>query len=171
MKTYILLFRSINVGGKNLLSMKALTELLTAEGFINVQTYIQSGNVVLQSTEKPGDSLSAAMNRTFGFAPKVFVLEKQELFAVVQGLPYNVTQGKTLHFYFCEERPVFDESSVRPLLAGEEDFAVAPKGVYLFAPGGLGRSKAAAKIAACLGERTTVRNWNTVLTLHRIATG
>ena len=49
MKTYILLLRGINVGGHNLIPMKALTALLTGLGFKNVKTYIQSGNVVLQS--------------------------------------------------------------------------------------------------------------------------
>ena len=46
MNTYILLFRGINVGGKNTIKMKELVSLLEDLGLFQVQTYIQSGNVV-----------------------------------------------------------------------------------------------------------------------------
>lgn len=53
MKTYIALFRGINVGGNNIIKMKDLVELLEGLGAKQVKTYIQSGNVVLQSIEEP----------------------------------------------------------------------------------------------------------------------
>jgi uncharacterized protein (DUF1697 family) len=43
MKTYVALFRGINVGGNNMLPMKALTVLLERNGCEEVRTYIQSG--------------------------------------------------------------------------------------------------------------------------------
>jgi uncharacterized protein (DUF1697 family) len=46
MKTFIVLLRGINVGGKNLLPMRKLVGSLEALGLENVSTYIQSGNVV-----------------------------------------------------------------------------------------------------------------------------
>ncbi len=49
-KSYVLLIRGINVGGKNKVPMPALKQLLEKQGFENVRTYIQSGNVVLDST-------------------------------------------------------------------------------------------------------------------------
>ena len=53
MTTHILLLRGINVSGHNLIKMEALTKMLINLGFRNVQTYIQSGNVILQSDETP----------------------------------------------------------------------------------------------------------------------
>jgi len=50
MKTYVVLLRGINVGGKNKISMAALKLFLEEQGFTEVITYIQSGNVILQST-------------------------------------------------------------------------------------------------------------------------
>jgi len=58
MKSYIALFRGINVGGKNVLPMKALKALLENLDLQNVKSYIQSGNVVFQSNEKSTLGLS-----------------------------------------------------------------------------------------------------------------
>jgi len=49
MKIHILLFRGINVGGNNILPMKALASLLEEHGCRNVRTYIRSGNVVAEA--------------------------------------------------------------------------------------------------------------------------
>lgn len=51
MKTYVLLLRGINVSGHKKIKMTALDEKLTNLGLQNVQTYIQSGNVVFRSKE------------------------------------------------------------------------------------------------------------------------
>ena len=59
MNTYIALFRSINVGGKNTLKMKDLVSLMEALGAKQVKTYIQSGNVILESTNDPSRLSSA----------------------------------------------------------------------------------------------------------------
>ena len=50
-KKWIVLFRGINVGGHNILPMKALVALLESIGYTKVKTYIQSGNVVLEAKE------------------------------------------------------------------------------------------------------------------------
>ena len=53
MSNFVVLLRGINVGGKNRLPMKELITLLASNGFDNVKTYIQSGNLVLASPENP----------------------------------------------------------------------------------------------------------------------
>ncbi len=50
MPSYIALLRDINVGGKNLLPMKTLAAMVEKYGCTSVKTYVQSGNVVFQST-------------------------------------------------------------------------------------------------------------------------
>jgi len=47
--TYLVLFRGINVGGKNKVPMAELKALLTELGFQDVRTYIQSGNAIVRS--------------------------------------------------------------------------------------------------------------------------
>ena len=46
-----MLLRGINVGGKNTVSMTALKEALASLGYANVSTYINSGNIVLDSAK------------------------------------------------------------------------------------------------------------------------
>jgi uncharacterized protein (DUF1697 family) len=47
---YAVLFRGINVGGKNTVKMAELKQLLIDSGLFNVKTYIQSGNAVFETT-------------------------------------------------------------------------------------------------------------------------
>jgi uncharacterized protein (DUF1697 family) len=83
MNTYIALLRGINIGGKNILPMKELVTILETLGYENIQTYIQSGNVVLRSSKKVGvkdaAEISGAIFRKKGFEPKVLLLSAKQL--------------------------------------------------------------------------------------------
>ena len=57
MKTWIALLRGINVGGNHIIPMKELKQLMESNGFSNVRTYIQSGNVVFESPQRPLDKI------------------------------------------------------------------------------------------------------------------
>ena len=48
---YILLLRGINVGGKNKVSMNDLKKVLSNEGFEDVDSYINSGNLFFRSDQ------------------------------------------------------------------------------------------------------------------------
>jgi uncharacterized protein (DUF1697 family) len=71
MKTYVILLRGINVGGKNKIPMAELKLFLEEQGFKDVVTYIQSGNVVLRS-DLPAKRLSAKIENSL---PKKFKLD------------------------------------------------------------------------------------------------
>ena len=51
---HIVLLRGINIGARNRIAMGKLREALEEAGFKEVRTHLQSGNVVLASTAKPG---------------------------------------------------------------------------------------------------------------------
>jgi uncharacterized protein (DUF1697 family) len=70
---YVILLRGINVGGKNKLSMAALKEALEELGCENVTTYINSGNVVLES-KKSAKALEAEIEKVL---PKKFKLDSE----------------------------------------------------------------------------------------------
>jgi len=53
MTAYVALFRGINVGGKHILPMQDLRDILGALGCENVRTYIQSGNAVFGIARGP----------------------------------------------------------------------------------------------------------------------
>lgn len=71
MTTYLILLRGINVGGKNKVSMAELRLGLEELGFANVRTYINSGNVLLESDQSP-KQISARIEELL---PKKFKLD------------------------------------------------------------------------------------------------
>ena len=82
MQTWIALFRGINVGGRNILPMAKLREDLASLKFKNVRTYIQSGNVVFESTAKKRGPLTRKIEKCVeeqhGFRPHVLVISSDE---------------------------------------------------------------------------------------------
>jgi uncharacterized protein (DUF1697 family) len=162
MTTYVILFRGINVGGNNILPMKDLKLLLEERGFQNVRTYIQSGNVVLNSLKIPGSEIGASINEKFDFEPHLLVLEKSEFEASVKNNPYSPTEGKMSHLYFCSKLPEPNLERLISLKAPSEEYELKENMFYLYAPDGIGRSKLAAKVESCLRVPATARNLNTI---------
>ncbi len=167
MTNYIALFRGINVGGRNRLAMKDLVSILEGLGYENIRTYIQSGNVVLES-EKPcsdqdSGKISDAIEAEVGFRPNVLLLSAEDLRAALAGNPFPTSEGKTLHFSFLETEPLApDLDTLAQLKSETEQFKLDGKVFYLHAPDGIGRSKLAEKVERCLGVSATGRNLNTV---------
>lgn len=166
-QTYIILFRGINVGGKNLLPMKELVEALSEYDYQNIKTYIQSGNMVLQSQAKPEDVPSIVLDR-FGFEPEVLILEESEFLTAVGNNPFSSPLGKDIHFFFCRDLPEPDSAKLQKYKSESEEYHIEGKVFYLFAPDGIGRSKLAANIESCLGTSATGRNLNTIHKLQEM---
>jgi uncharacterized protein (DUF1697 family) len=176
MKTYIALFRGINVGGKNVLPMKELIALLESLGFQNVKTYIQSGNAVFRSKEEDASGLSnrisAAIEKSHGFAPQVFLLELDELENAIASNPFPEAEAepKTLHMNFLASTPKNPDLKALESIKGDhERFVVKGNVLYLYAPDGLGRSKLAASAEKMLGVAMTGRNWRSVRKIMAMA--
>ncbi|HSX28373.1 MAG TPA: DUF1697 domain-containing protein [Candidatus Saccharimonadales bacterium] len=93
MRTYLLLLRGVNVGGKNKISMAELKRCLEALGFSGVTTYIASGNVIVQSDKQPNEIkaiVEAALPKTFKLDSaliKVLVLTRKQLSDVIAHKP------------------------------------------------------------------------------------
>ena len=167
MRTYIALFRGINVGGRNRLPMKDLVRILEDLGYHDVRTYIQSGNVVLVADEDLGEhdaqAISDAVEREFGFWPAVMLLRQSAIEAAVAENPFPTEIGKHLHFNFLERQPEApDLKTIQGLMSETEQMHLGNKVFYFYAPDGIGRSKAVEKIERCLGVSGTGRNFNTV---------
>ncbi len=169
MKTYIALFRGINVGGNSILPMKELVVVLESIGLHNLKTYIQSGNVLFQSKGKSDTQLSAAISgaikQSHGFEPKVLLLDSMALEKVIQANPFVEAEAvpNTLHVGFMASIPDDpDMQSLEKIRAEKERFQIIKNTFYLYAPDGIGRSKLAAQAEKILGAPMTMRNWRTV---------
>jgi uncharacterized protein (DUF1697 family) len=167
MKTYIALFRGINVGGKNRLPMNELVAIFQALGYENVQTFIQSGNVVFSSNEKVGEKEASRISSEIavkrGFEPTILILSEKQLQDAIYHNQFPTGEGKALHFFFLESMP--NQANLKRLNALKseaEEFQLVDKVFYLYAPDGIGRSKLASAVEKTLGVALTARNWNTV---------
>ncbi len=170
------MFRGINVGGRNSLPMKSLSGTLEAEGFSQIRTYIQSGNVVFQSRTGTAGSLATriarAVAQAHGFAPKVFVLAVSDLQRAVAANPFSAGEAEPnrLHLFFLAEKPESaDLGALNRLRAGREMFEIRGKVFYLYAPDGMGTSKLGAAAERHLGADATARNWRTLSALLEMA--
>jgi uncharacterized protein (DUF1697 family) len=176
MHTHIALLRGINIGGRNILPMSELAELLKGLGLQNIKTYIQSGNVVFQSEEIADSELSerigAAIGRSRGFTPSVLLLRLAELESAISSNPFPEaeSQPKTLHLFFLADVPEDpDLNTIESIKRDSERFALKDRVFYLHAPDGVGRSKLAARVEKSLGVAVTARNWRSVNKIMAIA--
>jgi uncharacterized protein (DUF1697 family) len=172
MTTLIALLRGINVIGNNKLPMKELSALLTGMDLLDVQTYIQSGNVTflcdIKNKATLAAKITAAIKAQYGFAPHVLLLEATELRKAMAGNPYPeaVTEPKSLHLFFLDEAPKHpDLKALEAIRTGGEQFKLTGKVFYLHTPDGFGPSKLATRVEKLLGVPATARNWNTVCKL------
>ena len=175
MTVYVALFRGVNVGGSHSLPMQALRNLLARVGCEDVQTYVQSGNAVFRSDEDASvirSSIKKAINEQFGFAPNVCLLTIEDYRSIVAANPFPdaVDTPRYLHVSFLigmANSPDLD--TLESLRSSTERYELADNAFYLHAPGGIGRSKLAAKVDKCLGVETTARNWRTVTKVSALA--
>ncbi|MCK8434984.1 DUF1697 domain-containing protein [Streptomyces sp. D2-8] len=173
--TYAALLRGINVGGSRKVPMADLRTLLAGLGHDDVRTYLQSGQAVFSaghgSEESLADEIAQAIDKRFGFGVDVIVRDHAYLRAVADACPFPAAdlEAKQLHVtYFstpvtADRFAEIDQDAYLP-----EEFRLADRALYLYAPNGLGRSKLAehlSKPRINKGVIATTRNWNTVVKL------
>jgi uncharacterized protein (DUF1697 family) len=172
MTRYIALFRGINVGEKNRLSMADLTAALDRLGCANVRTYIQSGNVVFDHAAGAAAALAASIQAellsTLNVDSAVLLLTVPELKSAMENNPYATldADASTIHLGFLAARPYLENlDKLAALKSPSEQYYLTGAVFYLYAPDGVGRSKLAAGAERFLGVPMTDRNWRTVTKL------
>src|SRR5260221_6268336 len=101
--TYVAFLRGVNVGGKSIVSMAAIKEALVALGLSDVRTYINSGNVIFSTRASAVQPLTAriekALEQHTGMAIKVLVMDHKTLKKIVDAIPRNWVDDKTMRTY------------------------------------------------------------------------
>ena len=155
--------------------MARLRQMLTDLGCTAVKTYIQSGNVVMDSTltdHQLASSLTDTIGREFGFWPPVLTLSRARLQRVMAQNPWPemVTEPAKLHvWFFSDPAAKVDAALLESLLAADEKVEVRPPAIYLWAPSGIGRSKLAARMDEVVDCPVTARNWRTLSKITELA--
>jgi uncharacterized protein (DUF1697 family) len=170
MATYIALLRGVNVGG-NILKMDRLRELCAKLGAKNPRTYVQSGNLVFEAPGSASEWIAKLEKKLAGesrLPVSVMVRTAAEMSSVLAANPFLKEKGmdtKRLAVAFLRQAPA------KPALAalaaveiGSERFHCRGKEIYLHCPDGFADSKLY-MLDKVLKQRTTTRNWNTVIKL------
>lgn len=168
MTTRIALLRGVNVAGTGKLPMAAFRELLADLGLGRVQTYIQSGNAVFDSSLAAPDLeglIRDAVAARYGFAPATFVLTADEIGEALTTHPFADADPKLVHVFFLRERPELDDAVLRTHALPGDGWHLGPRWVTLSTPAGIGRSRLADRLTRLLPSPMTARNLRTLAAL------
>lgn len=174
---YISILRGINVAGAKPLKMVELIKALEQLPLKEVKTYIQSGNVALQtSLSSPYEIqilIKDQIKKVFGYDVPVQVIDQQTLEQVILNNPFfekTETEPKSLHYTFLDAPPLEENiAKVMEISGGEDELIIKGQMAYLYCPNGYGRTKYTNTILENkLKVMATTRNWNTVKKLSEM---
>ncbi|MCU1304401.1 MAG: hypothetical protein JWQ87_4685 [Candidatus Sulfotelmatobacter sp.] len=177
MPIYISLLRGINVGAHKRIKMEQLRASFAALGFEQVQTYIQSGNVIFKTTKVSPSVLSkrieARILSDFGFQVSVVSRTVDEMAKTVESNPFFQKRGfdqEKLHVMFLSNAPAADAvKRLAELTVAPDQSHCFGQEIYLYLPNGVSGSDLMKRpLDRILSVVTTTRNWKTVNTLHQI---
>jgi uncharacterized protein (DUF1697 family) len=177
MTTHLALLRGINVSGHNMIKMEALKTTLEAVGFLNVQTYIQSGNVFVDTEEENpaavGFKIKQEIFKAFGHEVPIVVIGKTDLEACLKNNPFLKEAAldiKKLYVAFISTTLRSDSmndlkmSQVKP-----DEASIDANRIYIKYAVGAGKTRFDQKyIEKKLNVTATIRNWNTVTQLLKM---
>ena len=169
MAIFAALLRAINVGGTGMLPMKELAALCVGLGFENVRTYIQSGNVVFETSlaeSKIQATLEQMLTRKMDKKIDVFVRSASELRSILQGNPFPEAPPAKVAVVFLLQ-PAPKDLLDKVAKPGGEEVRLGKREIYIYYAEGMGRSKL--KLPPATGV-TTARNINTVAKLVAMTT-
>lgn len=168
MKTYILLLRGVMPVGKNKVPMAQLRDVLGKAGFGNVRTYIQSGNVFVD-TEAPATEVERRVRELIKthIGPDLAVVARTtaQLRKVLVGNPYQKGYDNSRIFFvlFASKPPADKVAALQAQDFGDEKLVITPDVAYMYIPGTYGRGKLSGNfLEKQLGVAATMRNFNTM---------
>jgi len=177
----IAILRGINVGGKRKILMADLKLLFDDLGFINITTYIQSGNVIFNSESKLTDiqiteKIEKAITNKYGFSVPVIVKSAKEIEESIRENPFYQKQNpdiNKLHLTLLKEQPTNENILKTESYNYEPDkFVIKGKRVFVFCNGKYHQSKLTNNFFENkLKVPATTRNWKTVLKLVELSKG
>lgn len=177
MTTHLALLRGINVSGHNMIKMEALKTTLESIGFENVQTYIQSGNVFVETVEespaKVGFLIKQEIFKTFGCDVPVVVIGQEDLEDCFKNNPFlkdAAVDLKKIYVAFVSKELKNENSNDLKISQFKPDEAhIDATRIFIKYAVGAGKTRLDQKyIEKKLNLTATIRNWNTVTQLLKM---
>lgn len=173
MTTYLVFLRGVMPYGKNRVPMKVLQGLLRKHGYPDAQTYLHTGNIILNSSD---DSLILAknihnlINEFIGPDLAVIVRTPQEITELLDKNPFTEPAYKQNRVFFCMMEHISETSPLdlinKKINDTDEKISLQENNAFLYIPGNAGRSKLNNQLLEKSFKTTsTSRNFNT---LHKV---
>jgi len=178
MPVIVSLLRAVNVGGRNLIQMDALRALCGSLGLRDVQTYVQSGNLVFRSPAGEIDRLpgkiGSAIEDRFGFRPAVISRTTAELREAIAKNPFatrrDIAPNKLLVAFLSGAPTREARASALEIECAPEEMGIEARELYIYFANGMARPKLSMSLLEKkLQVQGTGRNWNTVQKLLEMA--
>jgi uncharacterized protein (DUF1697 family) len=178
MAVVISMLRAVNVAGHNKIKMDALRALYESLKLRDVQTYVQSGNVVFRTGERDlrllTKRIQSGIARRFGFAPDVILRTPSEFRDVIARNPFAKRRGiepsRLLVTFLTTDPGLEARENILKLKTDPEELRIDGRELYIYFPNGMARPKLSwAAIEKTLKTPGTGRNWNSVTELLEIA--
>ncbi len=179
MATHIALLRGVNLGSHKRIPMADFRDLLAGLGYGAVGTHLQSGNAVFTSPQ-PGSAVQAAiaeaLSRQLGVTAEVILRSPARLAGAVAADPFGAIATDPakhlLGFLGGVPTPASLAAVTTAIDAMPTDgdrYSFVGDHLYLWCPNGISRSPYFTVTWNKLGVTSTMRNWNTVNALLRMA--
>jgi uncharacterized protein (DUF1697 family) len=174
---YLALLRGINVGGNNIIKMADLKAFFEELGYKNVTTYIQSGNIVFESTEDNISELSKKLeyelSEKYNYKSTVLVVNYKTLKNVIENAPENFGVTKEEYKYdiifIKEPYKSLDIIENIPLRDGVDSAIAGDSIIYISRTiKNIGQSYLKKIASKPIYKYLTIRNWNTSSKLYSI---
>jgi uncharacterized protein (DUF1697 family) len=171
------MLRGVNLGPHRRVSMEALRALYLSLGLRDVQTYIQSGNIIFTTSARDlaalGKRIETAIEKKFGFHSEVILRTGAELGDVLERNPFAARPGidpSRVLISFLSRHPELEAAArLAALKTSPEELFLDGRELYIYYPNGMGRSKLTMTLLdKSLGVAGTGRNWNTVRKLREL---
>ena len=174
MLTHICIIRGINVWWNNKITMDTLASVFVGLGFGEIQTYIQSGNVLFYSDEKDSNRLTDMITHAIHHQLQIDVVVQIKTAAqwsqIIKQCPYSKWSTDNLYVTFLWSTPI--KKSTPEIIAActqWEQFSIVDQQVYLLCPQWYGTTKLSNSfLEKKLKTSATTRNWNTVCAIGEI---
>ena len=158
--SYVALLRGINLGKMNKVDMKSLKALFEEMGFQNVQTYIQTGNVLFDNITCDEHQIELKLKKTYGFDIPVTIRSKAELKIVQQ---HSIFSKENVYIIFLKEQISKDQLELLKTVVDEEFVVLEQKNIII----NLSKNYHQTKYTNTFFEKqlkttSTLRNRNTV---------
>jgi uncharacterized protein (DUF1697 family) len=176
---YVALLRGINLAGHKMVAMAELRAALTAMGFSDVSTLLQSGNAVFTAAKtsplKLETLIEKEIEKRFKMQVDIHVRDAAELAFVIGANPLrkeaDAAPSQFLVTFFREPLDPALVKALQSAISGPERVRCVERHLYMTFPEGIGNSKASLLIDRTLRAKGTARNWNTVTKIAALMGG